>query len=422
MDGVTITLAFLVFAIIMFVWEKIPLSITAMIVAVGLVLTGVITPKEAFAGFVDSNVLLFMAMFIVGAAFFETGMAQQVGGLVTKFAKTERLLIVAVMTITGVMSGFLSNTGTAAVLIPVAIGLAQKAGFKKAKFLLPLVLASAMGGNLSLIGAPGNMIAQSGLAKINLSFGFFDYALIGLPVLVAGIIYFVLIGYKLLPDEPTRETEDTYEETPDYSHVPTWKKWMAAVVLVATIVGMIFEKQLGVKLYVTAWIGALVLVATKTISETAAVKSIDMKTILLFVGSLSLAGALVKTGAGAVVADTIIGMLGDHPSPFLLMAVIFILSAILTNFMSNTATTALLVPIGISLAQQMGADPKAVLMATVIGGSCAYATPIGMPANTMVYNIAGYTFMDYVKTGAPLIVVSTIVSLILLPIFFPFYP
>ncbi|MBD8976677.1 SLC13 family permease [Veillonella magna] len=422
MDGVTITLAFLVFAIIMFVWEKIPLSITAMIVAVGLVLTGVITPKEAFAGFVDSNVLLFMAMFIVGAAFFETGMAQQVGGLVTKFAKTERLLIVAVMTITGVMSGFLSNTGTAAVLIPVAIGLAQKAGFKKAKFLLPLVLASAMGGNLSLIGAPGNMIAQSGLAKINLSFGFFDYALIGLPVLVVGIIYFVLIGYKLLPDEPTRETEDTYEGTPDYSHVPTWKKWMAAIVLVATIVGMIFEKQLGVKLYVTAWIGALVLVATKTISETAAVKSIDMKTILLFVGSLALAGALVKTGAGAVVADTIIGMLGNHPSPFLLMSVIFILSAILTNFMSNTATTALLVPIGISLAQQMGADPKAVLMATVIGGSCAYATPIGMPANTMVYNIAGYTFMDYVKAGAPLIVVSTIVSLILLPIFFPFYP
>lgn len=422
MDGVTITLAFLVFAIIMFVWEKIPLSITAMIVAVGLVLTGVITPKEAFAGFVDSNVLLFMVMFIVGAAFFETGMAQQVGGLVTKFAKTERLLIVAVMTITGVMSGFLSNTGTAAVLIPVAIGLAQKAGFKKAKFLLPLVLASAMGGNLSLIGAPGNMIAQSGLAKINLSFGFFDYALIGLPVLVVGIIYFVLIGYKLLPDEPTRETEDTYEGTPDYSHVPTWKKWMAAIVLVATIVGMIFEKQLGVKLYVTAWIGALVLVATKTISETAAVKSIDMKTILLFVGSLALAGALVKTGAGAVVADTIIGMLGDHPSPFLLMSVIFILSAILTNFMSNTATTALLVPIGISLAQQMGADPKAVLMATVIGGSCAYATPIGMPANTMVYNIAGYTFMDYMKAGTPLIVVSTIVSLILLPIFFPFYP
>jgi di/tricarboxylate transporter len=90
--------------------------------------------------------------------------------------------------------------------------------------------------------------------------------------------------------------------------------------------------------------------------------------------------------------------------------------------MSNTATTALLVPISLSIATGMGADPRAVLMATVIGGSCAYATPIGMPANTMVLAPGGYRFMDYVKVGLPLIICSTIVSLILLPIFFPFFP
>jgi len=422
MDGVTITLLFLIFAIVMFVWEKIPLSITAMTVAIGLVLAGVLTAKEAFSGFVDTNVLLFMAMFIVGQAFFETGMAQLVGGLITKVAKTERMLIVSVMAITGLMSGFLSNTGTAAVLIPVAIGIAQKAGFNQSKFLMPLVFASAMGGNLSLIGAPGNMIAQSGLQSIGLSYGFFDYGLIGGPVLVVGILYFVLIGYKFLPKVPSRETSHSYGGNEDYSHVPTWKKWASACVLVLTIVAMIFEKQLGIKLFISAWIGALILVITRVIDETSAVKSIDMKTILLFVGSLALANALVKTGAGTVVAEAIIGALGSNPSPFALTAVVFILSAILTNFMSNTATTALLVPICISLAQGVGADPKAVLMATVIGGSCAYATPIGMPANTMVYNIAGYSFMDYVKAGTPLIVVSTIVSLVLLPIFFPFYP
>lgn len=422
MDAISITLGFLVFAVIMFVWEKIPLSITAMILSVGLTVTGVLSPKEAFAGFVDSNVLLFMAMFIVGAAFFETGMAQSVGSVITKLAKTEKMLIVAVMLITGIMSGFLSNTGTAAVLIPVAIGIAQKSGYNHAKFLMPLVLASAMGGNLSLIGAPGNMIAQSALQQINLSFGFFDYALIGLPVLVVGIIYFLVAGYKLLPEQPSREVGAVYEEDADYSQVPNWKKYMSAIVLICTVVAMIFEEAIGIKLYVTAWIGALVLVATGVISETAAVKSIDMKTILLFVGSLSLATALVKTGAGGVVAHSIISVLGDNPSPYIVMAVIFILSAVLTNFMSNTAATALLVPIGLHLASQIGADPKAVLMATVIGASCAYATPIGMPANTMVYNIAGYSFMDYVKVGAPLIVVATIVSLILLPIFFPFYP
>ena len=382
MDAVSITLCYLVFAIVMFVWEKIPLSITAMLVSVGLVLSGVLSPKEAFAGFVDGNVLLFMAMFIVGAAFFETGVAQVVGSVVTKIASIEKMLIVAVMLITGLLSGFLSNTGTAAVLIPVAIGIAQKSGFNQSKFLIPLVLASAMGGNLSLIGAPGNMIAQAGLEKIGLAFGFFDYALIGGPILLVGIIYFLL----------------------------------------CTILAMNFESHIGIKLYISAWIGALILVATNVVTETEAVKSIDMKTIFLFVGSLSIATALVKTGAGSVVANTIMGLLGSNPSPYIVMAVIFILSAVLTNFMSNTAATALLVPIGLQLAQSMGADPKAVLMATVIGASCAYATPIGMPANTMVYNIGGYSFMDYVKVGVPLIVIVTIVSLIILPIFFPFYP
>ena len=422
MDAVSITLCYLVFAIVMFVWEKIPLSITAMLVSVGLVLSGVLSPKEAFAGFVDGNVLLFMAMFIVGAAFFETGVAQVVGSVVTKMASTEKMLIVAVMLITGLLSGFLSNTGTAAVLIPVAIGIAQKSGFNQSKFLIPLVLASAMGGNLSLIGAPGNMIAQAGLEKIGLSFGFFDYALIGGPILLVGIIYFLLLGYKLLPDTPSRAVDSNYDTVEDYSHVPKWKQWMATLVLVGTILAMIFESQIGVKLYVSAWIGALILVATNVVTETEAVKSIDMKTIFLFVGSLSIATALVKTGAGSVVANTIMGLLGSNPSPYIVMAVIFILSAVLTNFMSNTAATALLVPIGLQLAQTMGADPKAVLMATVIGASCAYATPIGMPANTMVYNIGGYSFMDYVKVGVPLIVIVTIVSLIILPIFFPFYP
>ncbi|MDM4447355.1 SLC13 family permease [Klebsiella oxytoca] len=414
MEPITITLCLLVFAIAMFVWEKIPLAVTSMVVCVALVLTGVLDLKQAFAGFIDTNVILFVAMFIVGGALFETGMANKVGGVITHFAKTEKQLIFTIMVVVGVMSGFLSNTGTAAVLIPVVIGVAAKSGFTRSRLLMPLVFAAALGGNLSLIGAPGNLIAQSALQNIGSGFGFFEYAKVGLPMLVCGIIYFLTIGYKFLPNNPNSSEVGSIGEQRDYSHVPRWKQILSLVVLIATILGMIFEKQTGISLAVAGCIGALVLVVTGVLSEKQAYKAIDSQTIFIFGGTLALAKALEMTGAGKLVADQVIGMLGNNSSPFMLLVVVFALSVVMTNFMSNTATVALLVPVSLSIAAGMGADPRAVLMATVIGSSCAYATPIGMPANMMVLSAGGYKFVDYAKSGIPLIIVSTIVSLILI--------
>ena len=422
MSPATITLLFLAFAVVMFVTEKIPLGLTSMIVCVGLCVTGVLDVNAAFSGFIDSNVILFVAMFIVGGALFETGMANEIGGLVTKFAKSERSMIIAIMVIVGLMSGVLSNTGTAAILIPVVIGISAKSGFKRSRLLIPLVLAAAMGGNLSLIGAPGNMIAQSTLQQIGLQFGFFEYAIVGLPILLAGILFYATIGYKLLPNHDNKDDGSVFDDNKDFSGVPKWKKVLSLVILIATLLGMIFEDRIGIKLCVTGCIGAILLMVTGVISEKDALKSIDLKTIFLFGGTLSLAAALQETGAGEMIASKVIGALGSDPSPYVLTFVVLLLCCVMTNFMSNTATTALMAPICLSIAQGMGADPRAVLMACVIGGSCAYATPIGMPANTMVVGAGGYTFMDYVKAGVPMIIIALVVSMIVLPIAFPFYP
>ena len=310
MSPSTITLLFLLFAVVMFVWEKIPLGVTSMIVCIGLVVTGVLDIKSAFAGFIDNNVILFVAMFIVGGALFETGMANKIGGIVTKFAKTERMLIIAIMVIVGLMSGVLSNTGTAAVLISVVIGIAAKSGYKRSRLLMPLVFAAAMGGNLSLIGAPGNLIAQSALEEMGLGFGFFEYAIVGLPILVVGILFYATIGYRLLPDHEVKD-DGAFDTDRDFDNVPAWKQWTSLIVLVLTLLAMIFEDQIGIQLNISGCIGALVLILTGVISEKDALKSIDLKTIFLFGGTLSLAAALQKTGAGEMIASTVIGALGD---------------------------------------------------------------------------------------------------------------
>ncbi|SHO55542.1 SLC13 family permease [Vibrio quintilis] len=422
MTPTSITLILLLFAVVMFIWEKIPLALTSMIVCIGLVLTGVLNATEAFNGFVNKNVILFIDMFIIGAALFETGMAKSIGGVVTRFAKTEKQLVVATMLITGVMSGLLSNTGTAAVLIPVIIGIAARSGFARSKLLMPVVFAAAMGGNLSLIGAPGNMIAQSALEKVDMKFGFFEYGYVGLPILLCGILFISTIGYRLLPDHQVGNEGDQKVKEDTYDHIPEWKKRTSLGVLAVAILCMVFEKKIGIPLHITGAIGAIVLIFLGVISENQAYKSIDLKTIFLFGGTLALAAAMKKTGAGMVIANTVLSSVGQSTSMFVIMLVIFLLAVVMTNFMSNTATTALLVPIGMSISTSIGADPRAVMMAVVIGGSLAYATPIGMPANAMVLGPGGFRFSDYVKSGLPLIIVSTIVSMILLPVLYPFFP
>lgn len=421
MSHTTITLLVLVFTIISFILEKIPLGLTASICAIGLTITGVLDVSTTFSQYVNSNVILCVGMFVVGQALFETGMANKIGGLVTKFARTEKTLIIAIMVIVGVMSGFLSNTGTAAVLIPVVCGIADESGYSRSRLLMPLVFAAALGGNLSIIGAPGNLMGVNALQEMGLSTSFFMYAPVGIPMLIVGILYFIFIGYKFLPDGKG-VAGAAVEEQKDFSDVPKWKQIVSLVVLVLVILAMIFEEVIGISIQLSACIGAIVLVVTGVLSEKEALASIDLKVVLLFGGSLTLAKALDTTGAGELIADKIVGLLGADPNPIVLLLVIFIVTCALTNFMSNTATTALMIPIAVSLANNLGADPRAVVIATVIAGSCAYATPIGMPANTMVVGLGGYKFKDYVKSGLPLILVSFVICMILLPILFPFYP
>lgn len=324
MNPTVLTLCFLGFAIVMFVLEKIPLALTATILSVGLCVTGVLSPSDAFKGYVNSNVILCVGMFVVGQALFETGMANKIGGLVTRFAKSERQLIIAIMVIVGVMSGFLSNTGTAAVLIPVVCGIADESGFSRSRLLMPLVFAAALGGNLSIIGAPGNLMGVNALQELGLPTSFFLYAPVGIPMLVAGILYFALFGYRLLPD--AKATGEVAAQR-DYSDVPRWKQVMSLVVLLVVILAMIFEDQIGIKIQVSACLGAIVLVLFGVISEKAALASIDLKVVLLFGGSLALATALDTTGAGTLIADTIVHALGADPNPIVILLVIFVVGS-----------------------------------------------------------------------------------------------
>ena len=431
MDPAITTLCVLAVAAFLFVTELIPLAVTAMAACTALGILGVLPSKQVYAGLSNSTVVLFGGMFVIGAAMFKTGLAETIGLWVVNKAGTKEVpLMGAVMLVTIILSSVSSNTGTVACLMPVVIGIANAAGVAPSKELMPLAVAANVGGTITMIGTPPNVIVTGALSAAGLpSFGFFEFALIGVPLSVIVLVYMLTIGRKTIPEhgagemdeEAVKAAKEEAGASDDNAPKNKTKMIISGLIMVGVVAAMALNLK-TVPLHTAAVTGAILCVITGCLKEKEAYAGIDWVTIFLFAGMLSVATAMDKTGAGKLIADTVVNMMGDHPNPLVLCAVLYLISNVLTQFMSNTASAALLAPIGISIAQSIGADPKPVLMALGIAASMAYATPMATPPNTLVLGPGGFSFNDYVKVGVPLCVITFIVSVLLIPIFWPFFP
>ena len=431
MDPAITTLCVLAVAAFLFVTELIPLAVTAMAACTALGILGVLPSKQVYAGLSNSTVVLFGGMFVIGAAMFKTGLAEAVGlWVVNKAGTGEVKLMGAVMLVTIILSSVSSNTGTVACLMPVIIGIAQAANIPASKELMPLAVAANVGGTITMIGTPPNVIVTGALSAAGLpSFGFFEFALIGVPLSVIVLVYMLTIGRKTIPVKNAGAMDAAAVEaakkeagaSDDDAPKSKTKMWISGLILLGVVAAMALNLK-TVPLQTAAVTGAILCVITGCLKEKEAYAGIDWVTIFLFAGMLSVATAMDKTGAGKLIADTVVGMMGDHPNPIVLCAVLYLISNVLTQFMSNTASAALLAPIGISIAQSIGADPKPVLMSIGIAASMAFATPMATPPNTLVLGPGGFNFNDYVKVGVPLCIITFIASVIIIPIFWPFFP
>ena len=411
-----ITLGILFVAAVMFFTEVVPLPITAMLVPVALSLTGVIKSKVAFGYFGNPTVVLFMAMFIVGEATFITGFADKVGGLAVRMSKgSPRKLLFYVMLAIGLLSTVLSNTGTTVVAVPMVMGMCLKAKIAPGKILMPVAFASSLGGTVSLVGTPPNGIINSMLVQTGQTpFGFFEFGLIGVPLLVVGLLYYAVIGYKFLPDKKLDlEEDDLVEET----KVRRENKMWHSVLIFAFVVVMMASELMN--LTTAAMLGACLMVISGCMTMREAFRSVDWTTIFLFAGMLSMSAAMDKSGAAAIVANSVVKLVHD---PWMLMLVCCALTAIITNFMSNTATAALMAPLALPIAMASGISPLPITMGIAMSASCCFLTPIATPPNTIVLGPGRYSFMDYIKAGWLLQVISLLMCWLLIPLIWPFNP
>ncbi len=212
-----LTFVILTITIILFISDKFRVDIIALLALLALFLTGLITVDQALAGFANSTVITIAALFVVGEGLFRTGVADWLGDQLLKLAgNSQTRLLIALMVGTAFLSAFLSNTGTVAVLLPVAVAAAWRIGTTPSRLLIPLAFAASIGGMLTLIGTPPNIVISDALREAGLRpFGFFEYSLIGLPLLLVGVGYMLLVGRKWLPVRKLRELEQEPAASPE---------------------------------------------------------------------------------------------------------------------------------------------------------------------------------------------------------------
>ena len=444
MDSSTIAIVITVITIVSFILEKIPLAMTAMIASLAM---GILVPEmklsDIYSGFSSNNVIMVAGMCIVGDALFKTGMANKIGKALGKsaVAKNERTFLVAVVICCTVMSAFLSNSGTIAMWMPLIAAVAAKSnGVIRSKMVIMAAgIASAIGGAGTLVGSTSQQTANAvlmGVAGYEDGLSLFDQTKIMIPLCLIMIVYFATVGYSLTkkvlkPESPDFDKGNYYADlaskTSDETQndVPAWKGWFSLIVLLLCIVGFVLTDQAAFKPYinvaVVALIGATVLITSGCMPLKKTLAEMDWNTLVILAAAQGFAKGLDVSGGGRVIADAVLNLFGgQEASTTVLMVAGIIVTAVLTNFMSNTALAAMMTPIYIQIANSLGISPVPFVIAIgCVATNLACATPVGTPACTQTLP-AGYKYMDYMKIGGPLLILLIIGAVFFAPIMYPF--
>lgn len=620
----TTLLIILSITIVLFIWGRYPPELIAIFGMLALYITGILDLEAIFTGFSNPTVIMIAALFVVGESLSKTGWTAIAGRWFVRQAKGKagRLQTIIVSGAAG-LSGFVSNTGTVATLLPVTINASWKIGKLPSQFLIPLAFGANIGGLLTLTGTPPNIIANNALIEAEYEgFFFFEYALIGVPLLLIALLYLRFIAYRLLPQKQTTDKPIDFSSTVHEWIVPygleegyyrmrvratsnvvgeklaaaafeekyglivlrvergktarsnnwlplkaeyrqkngdalpsaemilqrndtilvkgdsqavnkmmlecnlalrplkisekeikeglfsleigiaevivtprseylrrklpvqsffngynlqllaasrknrpidlsgteieqgdsflvrgkwedimqledekrnfivcgstdqlskevtqlNYKSWIALGALVLMVVIMVFNWLPGV---VAALIAACIPIIGRCLTARQAYRSISWGSVFLIAAMIPMSAALEKTGTAQLAAETLVQGLGPF-GPTYLLAGVFLLTAVFSQFVNNSATAVLMAPIAIQASMQLGISPEPAMIMVVVSASTAFLTPIGTTTNVMVFSAGGYSFGDYMKVGAILLFLFLITCVILVPVIWPY--
>ena len=516
MSDSSITFLVLGVMVALFIWNRYPTAVVAVAGALALWGAGVLELGQALEGFSSTTVLFVGALFIVSEALDATGVTAWLGQVLIDRVGTGRTRVVtAVMLLAAVVTSFVTANAAVAALVPVVVIIALRVGQFASQMMMPLAFAAHAGSLLTLTGRPANVILSEAAAEAGVGrFGFFEFAIAGVPLLIGTIAIVLVAGPRLLPRrDPTFATPDlsALEETlrrhyrvvdgidgelfgrkygaAEFVVTPrsalvgrtlgpsdavpdtelevlaiargsrrfdrsvvldagdtllvrgSWQALSAgsagggiraidspdlvrrqavplglgaaetAVILAGLVVVLVFGLMPPAP---AAMVAACLIVVLRVLTIDQAFAAVNWSAVVLVAGMLPLSTAMRTSGAADLIAARLVDVVGDAgPGP--LLFALFVVTALLGQVMSNTATTLILIPIGLAAAGQLDVAVEPVLMCIGVGSAAALLTPVATPSNMMVMDPGGYRFGDYWKLGSVVLVWYALVAVVFVP-------
>ncbi|MDO4267888.1 MAG: SLC13 family permease [Eubacteriales bacterium] len=415
---------------------RLPNWLTYVAVAPIVVFTGAMTTKEVYAVFSSSGLQLMYIICIFMGLMTATGLDSIIGNTVVTQAnkvahgdekKMERMLLLVLFVFGNIFSFFLANNHVAMALVPVIYGIAKRTKLSYSKMILFVIFSTTIGGACTLVGTTSNVYANTALLDSGLKgLGMFDFAWVGVPVMILGGIYLIFCN-KMCPSYEETVPGDAQvllEAGAAASAEMRKKQHLVCGGFVLFLIGMVADSVMDLPGFSPYFFGygiIAILYFFKVAKPKQFFTSISSQ-LVLFCAGINLAIAIINiTPLGDIFSNFFITAIGESDNLYVITAILWAGTVVMTQFMNNMACAGVLAPVAIGLSEHLGADPRAMVMAIAMAATSSYLTPMASGTNQLLMPFTNLKFQDFARYGWPLLIINFICCMLILPVVFPFF-
>lgn len=416
-----ISLLVIVGMVLGFLSGKFKLGHVAITATTVLCLTGILTFEEAYGYLANSNIVLLGAIFILSGALGKTSLVVKLRSWVMKHSGQGLMIIFVYMVICAIMTNISSPLAILSMLLPFMTALGPESSVQPSHLLYPgAVVGHACQGALPIgtFFLMINALLEGNNVPADQMLSVVDYAKVVCVPGIISVLYMSFIGWRFFPAGNIDEEQLAGKKSAGPALKP-WQENAIYAVFVLIFVGLFFKSYLPFDIAALAVAMVLILMYMKIIDLNDVKNFMNLDALFMLAGVMPLGTAMQNTGAGDLVADFIVGLLGGSPTPLMILIAFYVAAAFLTQFMSNTATANIFASLAIVTAMSRGLDPRPFAIAVYAGATAAMLSPTSSPSIAIAFGAGHYKIKDVLKACLPLWVIYGVAVIFMANLFYP---